>query len=65
FWEISMKSSELVNKLLSNGWYKTSQEGLYVAFRHPIKKVHITIPNPRKDFGIGLVRRILKDAGLV
>jgi predicted RNA binding protein YcfA (HicA-like mRNA interferase family) len=33
-------------------------------FNHPTKPGHITVPHPKKDLGIGLVQKLLKQAGL-
>gem|GEM_PF-1635155 len=33
-------------------------------FTHPAKPGHISVPHPRKDLGVGLVNKLLKQADL-
>lgn len=42
----------------------TQCEGFTPCFVHPVKPGHISVPHPKKDMGIGIVRKLLKQAGL-
>lgn len=33
-------------------------------FKHPVKPGTVTVPHPKKDLGIGLVKAIRKQAGI-
>ena len=33
-------------------------------FKHPVKPGTVTVPHPRKDLGVGLVKAIRKQAGI-
>jgi predicted RNA binding protein YcfA (HicA-like mRNA interferase family) len=39
-------------------------KGSHHVFNHPHKAGNITIPHPKKDLGIGLVQKLLKQAGM-
>ncbi len=56
-----MNSKELISKLEKDGWIL---RGSHHVFTHPIKAGHISVPHPKKDLGIGLVQKLLKQAGL-
>jgi predicted RNA binding protein YcfA (HicA-like mRNA interferase family) len=59
-----MNSKELISKLEKDGWTLRGSKGSHHIFIHPIKTGHISVPNPKKDLGIGLVQKLLKQAGL-
>lgn len=60
----SMNSKELISKLEKDGWALRGSKGSHHIFIHPIKTGHISVPHPKKDLGIGLVQKLLKQAGL-
>ncbi|MBU1308191.1 MAG: type II toxin-antitoxin system HicA family toxin [Gammaproteobacteria bacterium] len=39
-------------------------KGSHHQFKHPEHKLPLTVPLPKKDLPIGLVKKIRKDAGL-
>jgi predicted RNA binding protein YcfA (HicA-like mRNA interferase family) len=39
-------------------------KGSHHVFRHPTKPGHISVPHPEKDLGTGLVKKLMKIAGL-
>lgn len=39
-------------------------KGSHHVYVYPQRAGHVTVPHPRKDLGRGLVRAILKQAGL-
>jgi predicted RNA binding protein YcfA (HicA-like mRNA interferase family) len=50
--------------LQHDGWQVVRTRGSHHQLRHPTKPGLITVPHPRKDLGIGLVRAILRQAGI-
>jgi predicted RNA binding protein YcfA (HicA-like mRNA interferase family) len=59
-----MISCELVRILQDDGWYEVRVVGSHHIFKHASKPGHLSVPHPKKELGIGLVNRILKQAGL-
>ena len=59
-----MNSRDLIRELEADGWRLTRIRGSHHQFRHPRKSGTVTIPHPKKDLGIGLVKAIRKQAGL-
>jgi mRNA interferase HicA len=60
-----MKCSQLYRILTKDGWYAVSQKGSHVKMRHETKNGTIIFPNHgRQEMGIGLEKKILKDAGI-
>jgi predicted RNA binding protein YcfA (HicA-like mRNA interferase family) len=57
-----MNSKELIKALEKEGWVLRSSKGSHYVFNHPRKAGHITVPHPKKDLGIGLVQKLLKQA---
>jgi len=63
-YNLGMNSKELIKALEKGGWLLRSSKGSHHVFNHPHKAGHITIPHPKKDLGIGLVQKLLKQAGM-
>ena len=59
-----MKSAEIIRQLEKAGWVLRGVKGSHHIYTHPERAGHITIPHPKKDLGIGLVNKLLKQAGL-
>ena len=59
-----MNSKELIKALEKDGWVLRGSKGSHHVFNHPRKAGHITAPHPKKDLGIGLVQKLLKQAGI-
>jgi len=60
-----MKCSELYKILTKDGWYPVSQKGSHVKMKHERKSGVLIFPNHgSQEVGKGLVKKILKDAGL-
>jgi len=60
-----MKCSELYKILTKDGWYPVSQKGSHAKMKHERKSGVLIFPNHgSQELGKGLVRKILKDAGL-
>jgi len=60
----TMNSRELIKQLEADGWTLRSVKGSHHVFVHPHKPGHLSVPHPKKDMGIGIVRALLKQAGL-
>lgn len=59
-----MKSRDLIKELEAAGWVLVRVKGSHHQFKHPKHKLPLTVPHPKKDLGIGLVKAIKKQAGL-
>ncbi len=59
-----MNSAEIIRQLEKTGWVLRGVKGSHHIYTHPERSGHITVPHPKKDLGIGLVNKLLKQAGL-
>jgi predicted RNA binding protein YcfA (HicA-like mRNA interferase family) len=59
-----MSSAYIIKRLQDDGWVLRGIKGSHHVFTHSTKPGHISVPHPRKDLGIGLVNKLLKQAGL-
>lgn len=59
-----MNSRELIKLLESNGWTLRGVKGSHNVFTHPTKPGHISVPHPKHELGVGLLHKLLKQAGL-
>jgi predicted RNA binding protein YcfA (HicA-like mRNA interferase family) len=59
-----MQSRELITLLQADGWRLKRVRGSHHQFVHPTRPGTVTVPHPKKDLGIGLVKVIRKQAGL-
>lgn len=59
-----MNSKKLIQLLTKDGWILRGSKGSHHVFTHPLKSGHITVPHPKKDLGIGLVQKLLKEANI-
>lgn len=59
-----MKSADVIKLLTNDGWVLRGVRGSHHVFNHPVKGGHISVPHPKKDLGVGLVQKLLKQAGL-
>jgi predicted RNA binding protein YcfA (HicA-like mRNA interferase family) len=50
--------------LLANGWYLAHTKGSHQQYKHPSKPGVVTVPHPRKDFPIGTLKSIERQAGV-
>lgn len=61
---LPMKSTDLMNTIIADGWYLVKVSGSHHHFKHDDKEGKVTIPHPKKDLPKGTARSILKQAGL-
>jgi len=60
-----MKCSELKRILERDGWYMVSRKGSHIKLAHPFKKGVLVFPDHgNREVGKGLVKKLLKDAGI-
>ena len=59
-----MNSRMLMKLIEDDGWVLVRVTGSHHHFKHPTKSGLVTIPHPKKDLGIGLVQKLLKQAGI-
>jgi predicted RNA binding protein YcfA (HicA-like mRNA interferase family) len=59
-----MNSADIIKRLQDDGWVLRGVKGSHHVFTHPTKPGHISVPHPRKDLGVGLANKLLKQAGL-
>lgn len=59
-----MNSRELIIELKAAGWVESRVKGSHHQFKHPAYSYVVTVPHPKKDLGIGLVKAIRKQAQL-
>lgn len=59
-----MDSKTLIKRMQAAGWTLRNVTGSHHVFVHPSRPGHVTVPHPKKDLGIGLVRKLMKQAGI-
>jgi predicted RNA binding protein YcfA (HicA-like mRNA interferase family) len=59
-----MSSREVIRRLVDDGWYEVAQVGSHVQFKHLTKPGRVTVPHPKRDFPIGTLKSIEKQAGI-
>ena len=59
-----MNSAKIIKQIEDDGWYLVNVVGSHHQFKHPTKKVRVTVPHPKKDLPIKTVKSILKQAGI-
>ncbi|TXI22318.1 MAG: type II toxin-antitoxin system HicA family toxin [Nitrosomonas sp.] len=59
-----MNSKEIIKLLEKEGWVLRNIKGSHHIYTHPERSGHITVPHPKKDLGIGLVNKLLNQAGV-
>lgn len=61
-----MKLTEIIKRLLNDGWIQVSQKGSHRQFKHPVKKGRVTVPDHGRNIDLpkGTENSILKQAGL-
>ncbi len=60
-----MRSEDVIQRLKAAGWVLRGVRGSHHVFQHPQHGGHISVPHPKKDLGLGLglVQKLLKQAG--
>ncbi len=60
----TMNSTEIIKELENAGWVLRGVKGSHHIYTHPQRSGHISVPHPKKDLGVGLTHKLLKQAGL-
>jgi predicted RNA binding protein YcfA (HicA-like mRNA interferase family) len=60
----TMNSKDLIKQLQADGWVLRGSKGSHHVYVHVSKPGHISVPHPKKDLGVGLLHKLLKQAGL-
>lgn len=60
----TMNSADIIKKLEKAGWALRGVKGSHHVYTHPEQGGHISVPHPKKDLGVGLTNKLLKQAGL-
>jgi predicted RNA binding protein YcfA (HicA-like mRNA interferase family) len=55
---------QIIKRLEADGWTLRSVRGSHHVFTHPAKPGHICVPHPKQGLGVGLVHKLMKQAGL-
>ena len=59
-----MNSKDVISALMAAGWRQVAQKGSHVQFKHETIPGRVTVPHPKKEFPIGTLRSIEKQAGI-
>jgi predicted RNA binding protein YcfA (HicA-like mRNA interferase family) len=59
-----VNSREIIKKLEADGWFEVAQAGSHKQFKHATKPGRVTVPFPKKDFPVGTLKSIEKQAGI-
>lgn len=59
-----ISSREVIRKLLDDGWFEVRTKGSHHQFKHPTKPGLTTVPHPKKELSIGLLKSIEQQAGV-
>lgn len=59
-----MDSKMLIKMLEKDGWVERSSKGSHHIYTHASKPGHVSVPHPKKDLGVGITHKLLKQAGL-
>ena len=60
----TVNSKQIIRLLEDDGWTLRGVRGSHHIYTHPSKPGHLSVPHPKNDLGIGLVNKLLKQAGL-
>ena len=60
----AMRSREVIDLLVVDGWYEVATKGSHHQFKHPTKRGRVTVPHPKSEIAKGTLHSIFKSAGL-
>lgn len=61
---VQVNSREIIKVLGADGWYEVAHKGSHKQFKHPTKPGRVTIAHPNKDFPIGTLKSIERQAAV-
>ncbi|KGM29625.1 type II toxin-antitoxin system HicA family toxin [Xenorhabdus bovienii] len=59
-----MRSADLIKEVEKKGWVLVRINGSHHHFKHPERNDLLTIPHPKQEIKVGLLRKIQKQVGL-
>lgn len=59
----SMSSRDVIKRLEAEGWRRRDQRGSHVVFVKDGVEGHVTVTHPKRDFPVGTLRSIFRQAG--
>lgn len=59
-----LKSVEFIKLVEKKGWVLVRTKGSHHHFKHPDQPHILTIPHPKQQLGKGLLKKLIKQAGL-
>lgn len=59
-----MRSREVIELIVADGWYEVAVKGSHHQFKHPTKQGRVTVPHPKSEIPKGTLNNMLKAAGL-
>ena len=60
----TLSSRDVLAILKEDGWQLVAIAGDHHQFRHPTKPGRVTVPHPRNDIALPLLRSVYRQAGL-
>lgn len=60
----SVSSREVIRRLTEDGWVLVHVVGSHHQFKHPAKPGKVTVPHPKKDLTMGVLKSIESQSGL-
>lgn len=57
-------SRKLIKLLEAEDWYLVEVRGSHHQFKHPLRPGKVTVPHPKKELPLRLVKAIYRQAGL-
>ena len=58
-----MTSAELIRRMNKTGWVLRGTTGSHHIFARPQRPGHLSVPHPKKDLGVGLLDKLMKQTG--
>ncbi len=60
----TMHSRDVIKALEADGWFRVTQKGSHVQFKHHVKPGRVTVVHPDRDVPPGTLHSIEKQSGL-
>ena len=60
-----MKSIDLIREIEADGWAVDRVRGSHYVFKHPTRPGHLSVPHPKSNLGVGIVKQIRESAARV
>jgi predicted RNA binding protein YcfA (HicA-like mRNA interferase family) len=59
-----VKSRDVLSALQADGWRPVAQRGSHLQLKHPTKSGRVTVPHPKADLAVGILRSIERQSGV-